>query len=336
MSFDDFGPSEPVGAPNNEHNQLFKAGGSIWYEKYRPKTVDEVILPPYLKDKIKGYVDSKGYNMPHLGLFSRLPGTGKSSLAKAIVADLKAEALWINASMDKGIDVLRTKIHRFASHAPLKDSVKVVVMDEFDHFSRDGQTAFRGFIDQFGENVRFIFTGNYKENIEPALLDRMEIYDFNAFHKEDVVKLIFERLCFILNEESVTYDKKDVVEIIRTCYPRIRQMVGRLGSSIQESETGEKHLNIQLGSNIGDSKEDLAQLCHLIKTKDYEGMLKKVYALGVPDHWYSTLGTSLDSFVQPSQKLNAIIILAKYQVMSQQAKDRHLNLAGCISEIMKL
>ena len=81
-------------------------------------------------------------------------------------------------------------------------------MDEFDHFSREGQAAFRGFIDEYSANCRFIFTGNYKEKIIEPLLDRLEIYDFESFSKEEMIKPIFERLCLILENENVEYVKK--------------------------------------------------------------------------------------------------------------------------------
>lgn len=299
----------------------------VWYEKYRPQSVDDVVLPQEVKDKIKSYIKDGGYEMPHLGLFSRTPGTGKSSLAKAILSETKAESLFINASLDRGIDVLRTKIQRFASNKPLRDAVKIVVMDEFDSFSREGQAAFRGFIDEFGSNVRFIFTGNYKENIIEPLLDRLEVYDFNQFDMNDVAKPIFERLRYILDQENVEYEPKDVVAIIKQDYPRIRKMIGSLKQCT---------VNGKLQTETSKDSDKLEELGAFVKAKNYQEAIKAVYSLGTTDHIYGYYGDNIDLIATPANQVNAIIVLAKYQHMSQTARDKNLNAAACIAELAKL
>ena len=300
----------------------------VWYEKYRPLSLDDIILPSEIKEKLKHYISDGGYSMPHLGLFSRTPGTGKSSLAKVILKETKAEALWINASLDKGIDVLRTRIQRFSAAAPMRESIKIVVMDEFDHFSKDGQAAFRGFIDEFGKNVRFIFTGNYKENIIDPLLDRLEIYNFNEFKKEDMVRPIFERLCYILDNEKVEYKNEDVVGIIKANYPKIRKMIGDCGLSTTNGVLTYSSLQ---------SHDELIGLAKLIQNKQYEAAIKIVYGMGSTDHLFTYYGANLDLITdKPQNKINAVIILSRYQNSHAQARDRHLNACACVCELMKL
>jgi replication factor C small subunit len=162
---------------------------SVWFQKYQPQCIQDLVIPGHIKEKLAKYVSTQ--DIPNIGLFSSNPGTGKSSTACAIIKEINGEALWINASMEKGIDVLRGKVQKFASQSSFDDKIKIVVMDEFDHFSKDGQAAFRGFIDEFSLNCRFIFTGNYKEKIIQPLLDRLEVYDFNSFEKSSMVKPIF-------------------------------------------------------------------------------------------------------------------------------------------------
>ena len=142
---------------------------SVWYEKFKPHCIDDLIIPAQIKDKLRIYVQKQ--DLPNIGLFSSNPGTGKSSTAHAIIKEINGEAKWINASMEKGIDVLRGTIAKFASQTSFDDKIKILVMDEFDHFSKDGQAAFRGFIDEFSSNCRFIFTGNYKEKIPNTALN---------------------------------------------------------------------------------------------------------------------------------------------------------------------
>jgi len=101
---------------------------SVFYERYKPNCVEDLILPNSIKEKFKGYVETQA--MPNLGFFSNLPGSGKSATANAILKDTGCEALWVNASMEKGIDILRSKIMKFASQSSFDDKIKIVVLDE--------------------------------------------------------------------------------------------------------------------------------------------------------------------------------------------------------------
>ena len=315
-----------------EEPKIFQS--SVWYEKYRPRNLNDMILPDYVKDKISAYLKDGGKTLPHLGLFSRLPGTGKSSLAKVILNELKAESLWINSSLERGLDVLRSRIQQFASQSALRDTVKVVVMDEFDGFTKEGQQAFRGFIDQFGQNVRFIFTANYQENIIEPLRDRLEIYDFNSFSPAQIAKPIMQRLETILHAENVEYDREDLIKVIKSNFPRIRKMIGDLGAGMHEREDGTKVFEY---SYVGNSNK-LDELIILMKQKDITKVRSTVYGLGSCDHLFSYFGEHIELLFgdKQEQTLNGIIALAKYQSYHQSAKDKQLNALACCFELMKL
>ena len=300
---------------------------SIWYERYKPQCVDDVILPKVILDKFKGYVQNQ--DIPAIGLFSSLPGTGKSSLANAIITELGSESLWINASMERGIDVLRGRIQKFASQSSFDDNIKIVVMDEFDHFSREGQAAFRGFIDEYSANCRFIFTGNYKEKIIEPLLDRLEIYDFESFSKEEMIKPIFERLCLILENENVEYVKKDLVPIINTYYPRIRSMVGALQKFTDNGV-------LTIDANSLDDLDVFDTVMQLVNPGTYLDMIQAVNKLNAPDNMFSFLYKNADKYFKTEKYPNLVIAVAKYQHMADSVRDKHLNLAACLTEVMKL
>lgn len=300
---------------------------SIWYERYKPQCVDDVILPKAILDKFKGYVQNQ--DIPAIGLFSSLPGTGKSSLANAIITELGSESLWINASMERGIDVLRGRIQKFASQTSFDDNIKIVVMDEFDHFSREGQAAFRGFIDEYSANCRFIFTGNYKEKIIEPLLDRLEIYDFESFSKEEMIKPIFERLCLILENENVEYVKKDLVPIINTYYPRIRSMVGALQKFTDNGV-------LTIDANSLDDLDVFDTVMQLVNPSTYLDMIQAVNKLNAPDNMFSFLYKNADKYFKTEKYPNLVIAVAKYQHMADSVRDKHLNLAACLTEVMKL
>ena len=300
---------------------------SIWYEKYKPQCVDDLVLPEAVKNKFRGYI--KNQDIPAIGLWSNLPGTGKSSTANAIIKDLGSEALWINASMERGIDVLRGRIARFASQSSFDGNIKVVVMDEADSLLKDSQNAWRGFIDEYSQNCRFIFTGNYKEKIIEPLLDRLENYDYQSFSKEEMVKPIFDRLCFILDNESIEYDKRHLVPIINTYYPRIRSMVGALQKF---SHNGKLLINeAEL-----DDLDVFDKIMKLISPSTFTELVQAVNSLSAPDNMFSFIYKNADKYFKPEKYPNIIITVAKYQHMSDSVRDKHLNLAACLTELLKL
>jgi DNA polymerase III delta prime subunit len=307
--------------------KIIDTSKSVWYERYKPACIDDLVIPTEIKTKLAKYVETQ--DIPNIGLFSSNPGTGKSSTAHAIIKEIGGEALWINASMEKGIDVLRGKVGKFASQSSFDDNIKIVVMDEFDHFSKDGQAAFRGFIDEFSENCRFIFTGNYKEKIIQPLLDRLEVYDFNSFSKEEMIKPIFERLRFILDNETVTYDPKALVPVINTYYPRIRSMVGALQKFSKDGSfaVSERELD---DVNVFD------KVMQVVSPQSYTEMITEVNKLNAPDNMYTYLYNNAGKYFQPNVYPNVVLTIAKYQHMSDSVRDKNLNLAACLTELMKV
>lgn len=294
---------------------------NIWFEKYAPKTIDEVILPEKLKNKLKNYI--KNNSLPNLGFWSQEPGLGKSSTAKAIINTMKADALFVNASMERNIDTLRGKIFNFASSQSLSDDPKIVVMDESDNLSKDTQSAMRGFLDQFSKNCTFIFTGNYKSKIIEPLLDRLENYDFMDFTlDEPTIIAIFTRLKSALENEGVTVDidtKKTLVKIIRSNYPRIRNMI----STIQRSVDGGVF-------TYTEESTDFRDIIETLKSKDYTKMITQVNSLPNPDAMYEYLYKHIELYKDLPK---AILVLAKGQFQSDQVRDKNLNLASSLVEL---
>jgi len=300
---------------------------SVFYERYKPQCLEDVVLPVKMREKLVNYIKTE--DLPPLGLFSSNPGTGKSSLANAILKEIDGEALWLNASLEKGIDVLRGRIMQFASQSSFDDRIKIVVMDEFDNFSQDGQKAFRGFIDDFNNTCRFIFTGNYQEKIIEPLLDRLEVYDFNEFSKDEMIKPIFERLRFILDNESIKYEPKDLVPVINTYYPRIRSMIGALQ---KYSVTGE----FKVDAGELDDVNIFDEVMTLLTPNTFTDMIVAVNKLNAPENMFTFLYKNSNKYFKPSAYPNVIVTVAKYQAMSSTVRDKNLNLAACLTELVKL
>lgn len=295
---------------------------NIWYEKYSPKSLDDVILPENVLVKLKDYV--KTQKLPNLGFWSQEPGLGKSSTAKAIIKSMDADALFINASMERNIDTLRGKIFQFASSNSLSDDFKIVVMDEADNITRDAQSAFRGFIDQFSGNCSFIFTGNYKSKIIQPLLDRLENYDFMEFSLDKVTaKNIYNKLKLILVSENVdiTPDTdKMLVKIIKNSYPKIRTMIGTLQRSVSSGQF-----------IYNEESADFTDVIESMKSKDYKTLISQVNSLPNPDAMYEYLYKHVDMFTDIPK---AVMYLAKGQFQSDQVRDKNLNLASSLIELI--
>jgi len=250
--------------------------------------------------------------------------TGKTSTATALIKEIGGEALFINASLDKGIEVLRSQISNFASTESFDNKLKIVVLDESDNFSPDAQKAFRGVIEAFSNNCRFILTGNYKEKMLGPLLDRLENYDFNNFNKKEMVKPIFEHIKAILENEKIKYNPKDLVPIINTYYPSIRSMIGAL-QKFSTSGTLEIH------QDELDNQSEYSVILDAVKTKNFNNMINLVNDLASPDNMFTYMYKSLSEFKNMPQ---VVMIIAKYQFQSSSVRDKNLNLAACLAELI--
>lgn len=298
---------------------------TIWTEKYKPSNIDDIILPESLRKSIKEGLEK--HDIPNLGLWSYLPGLGKSSLANVIANNENVEPLWINASLNKGIDVIRNDIHAFASRRSFDGRLKVVIMDESDKLTQDFQAGFRGFIDEFSQNCRFIFTGNYKENIIEPLLNRLENYDFLDFDKQEIIPQIVTRILFILEHENIKSDNNAIKTIIEKNYPSVRGMILDL-KKFSNSGT----LNIS-----GIKTDELDSVVKAMMSKSFNRLNEIVNSLSCPDAFYSILYKNLDKlFTQNVQFTKAVIVLAKYQDMGVRVRDKYINLLACLCELSAL
>lgn len=212
----------------------------VWELKYRPKSIDEVILPAVVKKMIKEQLSSG--NVPNF-LFVGQPGTGKTTVAYAIAKELDADVLFINASLDGNVDTLRTRITQFVSTVSFTNSKKIVVLDEADHLNPSStMPALRGFLDEFSSNALFIFTCNYPERIIGPLQSRLTRIDFK-FSKDERTSALTQMLknvCLLLDKESVKYDKKTVAALISKNFPDFRRTIVELQrySSSGEIDSG--------------------------------------------------------------------------------------------------
>ncbi len=297
---------------------------TIWMEKYRPITTEDLVLPELIKNKFRQY--AKNEDIPNLGLWSNNPGTGKTSTATALIKEINGEALFINASMDNGIDLLRSQISNFASTESFDGKLKIVVLDEVDNLSQAAQFAFRSFIELFSNNCRFILTGNFKEKMLDPLLDRLENYDFNNFNKKEIIKPIFERMQAVLINEKIKFEPKDLVPIINTYYPSIRSMLGALQKF---SNTGTLIIN----QNDLDNQDEYQAIIDAVQNKNFNEMINLVNELTSPDNMYTYIYKTISTWEKAMPAV--VMICAKYQFQSATVRDKNLNLAAGLTEIIQ-
>jgi replication factor C small subunit len=300
----------------------------IWTERYRPRTINDIILPTELKNQITGWIS--GSELPNILLSSSQGGTGKSSLASALIEELGCEVLWINASEESGIDTLRSKVMDFAGTVSFDGNPKLVILDEYDGASDKAQLAIRGIIEGNSKNVRFLATCNYKEKIIPQVLDRFMKYDFDEIykvHKKEMVTQIYNRLTFILENENISFDPKDITKVIGKMYPATRGMILFLQQNIIDGR-------FVLDDRILNNSTILSDIVKSLKDKDFGKTKSLISELTDPESFYTYVWKKIDSIFEKQSQPQAIMILAKYQNFSSMARDKQIPLIACLSELM--
>lgn len=208
---------------------------TLWVERYRPDTLDGYIGNDALREKLTQYIQTQ--DIPHL-LFYGTAGTGKTTAAKLLIKNIDCDYMFINASDERGIDTMRDKVKGFATTSGFK-SMKIVVLDEMDAVTPDGQRALRNMMEAYSATTRFILTANYIERIIDPLISRTQVYKLTPPSKKDVAV----RLVDILKSEAVEYDKQTIAQIVNAYYPDIRKVLntaqlqtrdGKLQISVEE------------------------------------------------------------------------------------------------------
>ena len=301
----------------------------LWVEKYRPKTINECILPDRLKT-IFQQISSEG-RIPNM-ILSGGPGMGKTTVAKALCNEVGCDFLMINGSEESGIDVLRTKIRGYASTVSYDGKRKVVILDEADYLNpQSTQPALRSFIEEFEKHCSFIMTCNYINRIIEPLHSRCQTIDFriNKEEKLNVGSNFGKRLYTILDQENVNYDKKVVAEVLMKHFPDYRRVLNEL-------QKYSKYGNIDSGILSQVSDIDLSELMNHMKDKKFNEVRKWVVNNldNDPQKIYRKIYDVAEKYVQTTSIPQLVLILADSQYKSAFAADHELNLVACLVEIM--
>ena len=303
----------------------------LWVEKYRPKKIEECILPDNIKKTFLDFLD-KG-EVPNL-LLAGPAGCGKTTVAKALCNELGVDYYVINGS-DEGrfLDTVRNNAKNFASTVSLQATGrhKVIIIDEADNTTNDVQLLLRAFIEEFSGNCRFIFTCNFKNKILEPLHSRCACVDFstNAKDKPQLAAKFFQRIQEILDKEGVEYNQKVLVELINKHFPDWRRVL----NECQRYSSGGK---IDSGILATFSDVKVNDLVKKLKEKDFPEVRK--WVVNNLDNDTSVLlrriyDACYDSMV-PNSIPAAVLTLAKYQYQMAFVADQEINMLACLTEIM--
>ena len=303
----------------------------LWVEKYRPKKIEDCILPENIKKTFRDFLN-KG-EVPNL-LLSGPAGCGKTTVAKALCNELGVDSYVINGS-DEGrfLDTVRNNAKNFASTVSLSSEAKhkVIIIDEADNTTPDVQLLLRASIEEFSNNCRFIFTCNYKNKIIEPLHSRCAVVEFGiqGKSKQEIAAKFFGRLVSILEQERIEADKKVLAELINKHFPDWRRVL----NECQRYAVGGK-IDTGILAHFSDVKVN--DLIKNLKEKDFPQVRK--WCVDNLDNdpavllrrIYDSLYTSLVSSTIPA----AVLILAKYQYQIAFVADQEINLLACLTEIM--
>ena len=303
----------------------------LWVEKYRPKKIEDCILPAGIKDTFQQFVN-RG-EIPNL-LLAGPAGCGKTTVAKALCHELGVDYYVINGS-DEGrfLDTVRNNAKNFASTVSLSSEAKhkVIIIDEADNTTNDVQLLLRASIEEFANNCRFIFTCNYRNKIISPLHSRCAVVEFSIQGKEkqEIAASFFSRLNYILDTEKIESDKKVLAQLIKKHFPDWRRVLnecqryavaGKIDTGILATFSDVK--TDDLFKNLKEKNfPEVRKWCVNNLDNDPTVLLRRIY-----DGCYGSLdGPGVAA---------AVLIIAKYQYQSAFVADQEINMLACLTEIM--
>ena len=294
---------------------------SLWVEKYRPKTLKDYVGNEHVKQSFQWYVENQ--DIPHLLLHSRKPGSGKTTAAKMLSKLIVCDYMYINASHENSIDIVRNKIVHFASTMSF-NPLKIIILDESDFLTGNAQAGLRNVMEQFSKSCRFVLTCNYIERIIEPVVSRCQTFEIIPPKKSDVGK----RLAHILQQENIHFDLKDVATIVNLSYPDIRKAISLCQNG---SRTGTLDVPKKIATQHSyiDSVMEVLQT-HITPVQAVTQIRKILATANVSrfEELYTALYQNIDSWCTPEKIGECLLVIANYQQMDALVVDKEINTAA--------
>ena len=300
----------------------------LWVEKYRPSSVDTYVFKDDAQRKqVQNWIDDGG--IPHL-LFSGSPGTGKTTLARVLIAELgveHADVLYINASRDNGVDMIRKKISAFSETMPWGD-FKVILLDEADHISPEGQAALRGVMEQYHASVRFILTCNYPNMIIPALHSRCQGFHITQLDQTDFTVRVGE----ILADNGVEFDIDTLDAMVRANYPDLRKTI----NTVQMAIVDNKLQMPEDGTSTAEWRLAMVEMFKEGKIQDARKLIIKSARADEYNDIYTWLYKNIDLYTKDDfQYDSCVLAIREGMIKHTQVADPEINLSATMIEIAR-
>jgi len=295
---------------------------TLLVEKYRPSTLEHYVGNENIKEVIQKYLNQ---NDIQNFIFYGGAGTGKTTLAKIIVKNLDCDFLYLNASDENGIDTIREKVKGFASTASFK-GIKIVILDEADFITIQGQAALRNVIETFSRSTRFILTCNYIERVIDPIQSRCQVLKIVPPSKLDTAK----HTAWVLDQEEISYETDDIKSIVNQYYPDLRKML----NTIQSSTINSKLLldkDVLVSSNYM-----LSVIKELSTSKNWKNIRQIIADSGVKDfeELYRFLFDNSSKYASDREG-SVAIILNEHLYQANFRIDKEINIMSAISKIIE-
>ena len=297
---------------------------TILNEKYRPDTLEGYICQDDIKTKFEEFI--KQQDIPHL-LFAGKPGAGKTTIAKILVKNIDCDYLYINATDERSIDIMRDKVGAFAAAGSFKP-LKIVILDEATHILQASQVILLNMMETYSLTTRFILTGNYPERLIEPLRSRCQEFDLQPTSK----KVVAQHIVNILNKENIEHTIEDVATIVKKFYPDFRKIINncqkytvdnvlKLDTSIEASDNYKEQVVDELKKPSNKSFNIIRQIIANAETDDYESL-------------YAFLYEKLSDYAKGNEGV-IVCYLEEYMYHATFRLDKEINVMACISKILE-
>lgn len=296
----------------------------ILNEKYRPDTLEGYICKDEIKVKFQEFIVAN--QIPHL-LFAGKPGAGKTTLAKILVNNIDCDFLYINATDERSIDIMRDKVGAFAAAGSFKP-LKIVILDEATHILQASQVILLNMMETYSLTTRFILTGNYPERLIEPLRSRCQEFDLSPPTK----KVVAQHVSTILDKEEIEYEIQDLVTIINKFYPDFRKIINNCQKYTVDG-------TLTLDNSVNSTDDYQVKILDELKKPSIKSfnLIRQIIANSDLDDFESLYRFLYDNLNEYSNGNEGIVIcyLEEYMYHATFRLDKEINIMACINKILE-